>query len=384
MKIGIFGGTFNPPHKGHITSARAATEQLGLDLLLIVPAGLPPHKQLPEMTPPAKIRLEMSKVSFEEIQNASISDVELSTTNPSYTVQTVQKLAHGYPGSQLFLLVGTDMYLTLETWKDSKELLKYVTPAVFSRSAEDMTGIAEHSKRLHELYGATTQIVKTTVVDISSSELRRMLPERMGLRYIADTTYSYIIKNRLYGAKPDWDWLRESAYSMLNPARIPHVAGCELEAVKLAKRWSIDPDNAREAGILHDITKKNSPEENIIIFKDHGITYDKPGFAEEKLFHAQTGAILAKSMFGVSDEVAEAIRWHTTGKAGMSTLEKIIYIADYIEPERDFPGVDDLRQAAYEDLDKALKLGLEMSVSDMKARGIKPNRTTFDALNYIG
>ena len=383
MKIGIFGGTFNPPHIGHIQSANTAAEQLGLDRLIIVPAGIPPHKTLPYGTPPAALRLEMTLAAFEEIRNAFVTDIEVNDPNPGYTVNTIEAISRDYPDSQFFLLVGTDMYLTLDTWKDSEKLFRYITPAVFSRSEDDMGSIAEYSPGLQNRYGAITQIITSNIVEISSSELRQMLPERKGLGYITDTTYSYIIQNRLYGAKPDWDWLREKAHSMLDQKRIPHVSGCESEALLLAKRWCVDLDDAREAAILHDITKRLKPEENINLLENHGIPVGKLEFAEEKLLHAQTGAVLAKSVFGVSDEVAGAIRWHTTGRAGMSALEKIIYLADYIEPERDFPGVNDLRAAAYEDIDKALKMGLEMSVQDMQARGITPNRTTFDALRSL-
>ena len=384
MKIGIFGGTFNPPHIGHIRSSIAAAEQLGLDRLIVVPAGKPPHKPLTDGTPPAATRLDLARSAFGDMENATVSALEINDPDTSYTVDTAEKIARDYPGAKLYLLVGTDMYLTLESWKDSGKLLGRVTPAVFSRGAGDMGRIVDYSHRLQNRHGAETVIIESDIVDISSSELRQILPERKGKRYIDDTTYAYIIRSRLYGAKPDWDWLRERAYSMLDAKRVPHVAGCEQEALRLAERWGADPDDAREAAILHDITKKNSPEENLRVLEEHGMRVGKLEFAEEKLLHAQTGAALAKSMFGVSDEVAEAIRWHTTGKAGMTILEKIIYLADYIEPERELTGLEELRAAAYEDIDGALKMGLEMSVKDMDARGITPNRATFDALKDLG
>ena len=383
LKIGVFGGTFNPPHIGHIKSSKAAAEQLGLDRLVIVPAGIPPHKLLPDGTPPAGIRFDMTRSAFIEVENAIVSDIEINDPETSYTVNTISKIAKDYQNPEIYLLVGADMYLTLDTWKDCGILLGSITPAVFCRSSEDIEKVSRFSQKLHKLYGTETEIIESDIVDISSSELRKMLPERKGKRYITYTTYEYIIRSRLYGSKPDWDWLRERAYSMLNPKRIPHVAGCEEEALRLAERWGVDLDDAREAAILHDITKKLSPEENLRLLEEHGIRAVKLAFAEEKLLHAQTGAALAKSMFGVSDKVAGAIRWHTTGRAGMSALEKVIYLADYIEPERDFSGVEALRTAAYEDIDIALKMGLEMSIKDITARGITPNRTTFDALNAL-
>ena len=383
MKVGIFGGTFNPPHIGHIESATVAAGLLGLDKLIIVPAGEPPHKSLPDGTPPREMRLRMVRDAFESLPFAEIYEEELNSPGPSYTADTAEAISHAYPGAEIFLLVGTDMYLTLDTWKDSERLLALVTPAVFSRSPDDSDRISDYAGFLKKQYNADTIVVKNNVVDISSSHLREILPNRGGLGYITDTIYEYIIKNRFYNAKPNCDWLRSRAHAMLAPERVPHVIGCEKEAARLAERWDSDIGDALEAAILHDITKKLTPEENVCVLEEHGIHTECLAAGEEKLLHSKSGAALAKSLFGVSDAVAAAIMWHTTGRAGMSALEKVIYLADYIEPERDFPGIEALRDAAYADIDKAMIMGLEMSVDDMRKRGIVPNKTTFDALDDL-
>ena len=117
-------------------------------------------------------------------------------------------------------------------------------------------------------------------------------------------------------------------------------------------------------------------------------TYCNYGIAKEKfnlsgqLLHAKTGAAVAKAVFGMPEDICRAICRHTTGKPRMSLLEKIIYLADYIEPTRSFPGVDTLRELAYSDLDMALMRGLEMSVEDIRARGDEPYVDTLDALEY--
>ena len=383
MRIGVYGGTFNPPHIGHRRSATAAAAALRLDLLIVVPAGIPPHKPLPEGSPSAQTRFIMTKYTFGETDSIIISDFEIGRNEPVYTIDTVRSILSEYPGSELFLLTGTDMFLSLLSWRESETLLKTVKPAVFSRNSDDREKIADYSGKIKELTGADIITIFNEAIEISSSELRQMLPQRDGAGYITDTTYSYIIRNKLYGAKPGWDWLRKKAYTMLNPARIPHVEGCESEAMLLAGKWGIDPDDAREAAILHDITKRFSADEHIRLLEKEGIPAGESVYTEEKLLHARTGALLAKSEFGVSDEVMNAIMWHTTGRANMTDLEKIIYLADYIEPERDFDGVEELRALAYEDLDKALIRGLEMSIEDMTERGIVPNRVTIDALDSI-
>ena len=382
-RVGIYGGTFNPPHLGHEKSANTAARLLELDLLIIVPAGNPPHKAIPDGSPSAGNRFHMISSAFGNTRNVLVSDFEINKDEPNYSIDTVSAIQREYPDAELFLLVGTDMYLSLESWMDSEALLKTVTPAVFSRGPGEKKLIENYSRGLKMRYNTDTKVIDNSIIEISSSRLRDMLPGREGTRYIADTIYSYIIKHRLYGAKPEWNWLREKAYQMLSHARIPHVAGCEEEALRLAERWGSDLDDAREAAILHDITKKLDIEGHLSILKDNGVDAGNIIPEEEKLLHSKTGAVLARARFGVSDEVYGAIMWHTTGRAQMSVLEKVIYLADYIEPVRDFDGVGELRALAYKDLDEAMIAGLEMSVADMKARGITPNRMTFDALNDL-
>ena len=355
MRIGIFGGTFNPPHIGHIQAAKTAVMQQNLDLLIVIPAGIPPHKPLPNGTPDPKIRFIMTENAFLNEPNTVISDIEIFSKNKNFTIDTITALKNDYTDCEFYLLVGTDMYDSLNTWKDSEKLLMYVNPVLLSRD----------------------------IITISSSELRDMLPLRKGRNYLNDSNYKLIIRHRLYGAKPDWDWLRDRAHSMLDPNRIAHVDACEAAAMDLAKRWGADVEDAREAAILHDITKKLDFNENMCIIAEHGVSINPLGKGEEKLLHSITGATLAQTEFGVSDNVAQAIKWHTTGRAGMTLIEKIIYIADYIESTRDFPGVDDLRKTAYENIDEAMIIGLEMTVNDLNSRGITPNASTIEAINDL-
>ena len=159
--------------------------------------------------------------------------------------------------------------------------------------------------------------------------------------------------------------------------------GCESEAVKLAERWNADLDDARCAAILHDITKKLDLNEQLIICHKYGIMTDAVEMREVKLLHSKTGAALAGDIFGMSEEVCDAIKWHTTGKADMSILEKVIYLADYIEPGRQFDGVGTIRELAYRDLNAAMLLGLEMSEAEIKERGKAVHPNTLSAIEYL-
>jgi len=176
--------------------------------------------------------------------------------------------------------------------------------------------------------------------------------------------------------------LRATALSFLKNKRIPHVLGTEQEAVRLAERYGADVEKARVAALLHDCTKKLNMEEQLALCEQYGIALDELEQKALKLLHAKTGAEIARDVFGVDDEIYRAIWWHTTGHANMTLLEKIIYLADYMEPNRDFEGVEELRKLAYEDLDKAMCLGLSMSLEDLKRRGHSPHKDTMAALEW--
>ena len=179
------------------------------------------------------------------------------------------------------------------------------------------------------------------------------------------------------------DALRDKAYRLLSEKRIPHVAGCEEEAVRMAERWGEESSLAAAAGILHDCTKKLTYEEQLQLIRKYDILCEDDLLNSPKLLHAVTGAAVAEHEFSMPEAVVSAIRWHTTGKAEMTLLEKVIYLADYIEPTRCFDGLDELRRLAYEDIDAAMALGLRMSVADVSARGNIPHSDSLAAYDYF-
>ncbi|MDE6454668.1 MAG: nicotinate-nicotinamide nucleotide adenylyltransferase, partial [Dysosmobacter sp.] len=126
MKIGVYGGAFNPPHLGHITAARAVFGLLKLDKLLVVPTGRPPHKQLPPGSPTPDQRLEMTRLAMEQAglgERAEVLDLEVRREGSSYTADTLAALREQYPEDELWLLVGADMFLTLQTWYKPERIL---------------------------------------------------------------------------------------------------------------------------------------------------------------------------------------------------------------------------------------------------------------------
>ena len=362
MRIALYGGSFNPPHLGHRAAALTVTEKLRPDLLLVIPDHTPPHKALPEDSPPAEERLALCELTFAGIPKLEISDLELRREGASYTADTVEQLRAQYPRDELYLVVGTDMLLCFEQWYRFRYLLEQCVLTVLCRAEDEQELIDEKAEGLRSAYGAKLQIIAHEPIEISSGELRELLPRRLGRDELTPAAYAEIIRRRWYGAQPELAWLREMAYAMLKPKRIAHVAGCESEAVSLATHWGEDPELAAEAAILHDITKRQKGEAQLELCRRYGLQPDREELACPNVLHAITGAAAAVSCFGVCDAVRDAIRWHCTGKPDMTLLEKIVWLADFIEPTRDFPGVDEVRSLAYEDINLALSTALRMTL----------------------
>ena len=391
MNIGIYGGTFDPPHWGHITAARAAMEQLGLDKLVLIPDRVPPHKALPEGSASPEQRLEMAALAAAELgKRAEVSDRELRRDGPSYTSDTLAALREEYPEDTLWLLMGSDMFLSLQTWHAPEKIMALARIAPFSREAADESAaFAAQQSRLERAYGAQIQIVQNPEVrELSSTEVRAALAAGRGSDLLPPAVYGYVLREHLYGTHKALtgltpDELRPIALSYLKPKRMPHVLGTEQEAVRLVRRYGGDETQARIAALLHDCTKKLDMAQQLALCEKYGIMLDELEQKALKLLHSKTGAAIARDVFGVEDAVYDAILYHTTGKPDMTRLEKIIYLADYIEPTRDFPGVDELRKTVYEDMDKGLLMGLTMTIQEMEEMGNPVHHLTRDARDYL-
>lgn len=391
MKIGIYGGTFNPPHLGHMAAAKAAVAALGLDKLLLIPAAIPPHKALPSDTPAPEHRLAMVEKWADGMgAGAEVSALELEREGKSYTSDTLRAIRQTYPDAELWLLMGTDMFLTLHLWHEPEVILSLAGICAFGRTEQDGEALfAPQREHLQKNFDAKiTTITLPGLVDISSTRLREQLENGGGGQYLLPSVYGYVLMHRLYGTKADLknldlNQLRACSYSMMRAKRIPHVMGVEEEAVKLARRWGADPELARRAGILHDCTKYYELPEQLDICEEYGVRLDALEQKAVKLLHSKTGACIARGVFGQPDAVYDAIFWHTTGKADMTTLEKVLYIADYMEPNRDFDGVERLRHLAYTDLDKAMLLGVEMTIQEMQQRQVPIHTNTLQARDWL-
>jgi len=387
-RIGIYGGAFNPPHIGHLRAADHAVQALGLSKLLMIPSCTSPHKPLPPGSPTPEQRLQMLNIALEGNEMIEASDVELRRGGTSYTYETVQTLHRQYPQSELVLCMGTDMFLSFLSWREPDVILSHVSVGVFYRGEKGELESIARQKEVLEARGAKVYLIENPVIQISSTDLRRMLAFRCADPFLPQGVGQFIRENLLYRTDRDlrnlsMEQLEEAVVSLLKENRVAHVLGCRDTAADLARCWGADVTDAARAGLLHDITKALDGPLQLTLCQEYGIVLDDFSRKNPKTLHALTGSLVAERIFGENKAVVDAIFSHTTGKANMNLLEKIIYVADYMEPNRDFPGVDALRQLAYSDINQALKRGLEMTLAMLKEQGREISPGSQEALSWL-
>ncbi len=175
--------------------------------------------------------------------------------------------------------------------------------------------------------------------------------------------------------------MRKGILSRLRGYRYEHTLGCERAARKLAERFGGDPEKAGVAALLHDITKHLSPQEQLNLCEKYGIIPCTVEKSEPKMLHGKTAAAIAREEYGMPEEICDAIACHTTGRRGMTLLDKILYLADYIEDTRDFSGVEKARKLARQDIDRALLYCYDQTLTDLVERGKLIHSDTVAAYN---
>ncbi len=171
--------------------------------------------------------------------------------------------------------------------------------------------------------------------------------------------------------------------SRLSGFRLKHTLGCEKAARELARKYGEDEEKCAYAMLLHDITKTFSREEQLNLCQKYGIIPNDVEKTEWKMLHGKTAAAIAADIYDAPEDMVHAIAYHTTGCANMTLLDKIVYMADYIEENRSFDGVKTARKLAARDLDKALLYGLNSSLRELLQRGKQINIDTVLARNWL-
>ena len=369
MKLAVFGGTFNPPHKGHLRNAEEFISELSLDKVLVIPTFIPPHKKV-QMLADGADRLEMCRRTFAS-DKFEVSDIELKRQGKSYSYETLCEIKEKYPDSELYMIIGSDMLLSFHEWYRYEDILKMCRLCVMTRdngvTVDDMRAYAKKVLHLDE---DEIIISDLPAFELSSTDIRRLIRDGGELdAYLTAETASYIKEKKLY-LKNSVGELKALLRSRLTEKRYIHSLGVAQTAKKLAEKFGADPERAYLAGLVHDITKNTPDDEQLQIIKNSGIILTLEERNNPKLFHAISGSAYIKDALGFEDsEIISAVRYHTTGKAGMTTLEKIVYVADFVSPERDFPGVDFMRQLASEDLDKACLFAVDFCIPNLVKTG---------------
>lgn len=198
MKIGIIGGTFDPIHNGHLIIAEYARTHLKLDKVIFIPVGIAPHKDNNKITN-AKSRVEMINLSIKSNPYFYQSLIEVKRDNVTYTVDTLTSLKEEYPENEFYFIMGGDSILEIESWKDHKKLMKICNFIVLDRDHITREDINLKVSELKLLYGMDTQVIRSPLIEISSTEIRNRIKKGLSIKYLVpESVENYIKDNELY------------------------------------------------------------------------------------------------------------------------------------------------------------------------------------------
>ena len=352
MAIGIFGGTFNPPHLGHLRLVRAFADRFALTRVLIIPTFVPPHKASPDLAD-AETRLEMCRLLFDD-PRFFVSDLEIARGGKSYTVETLETLRRQYPDEPLYLLVGSDMLESFDTWYRADDIRAMCTVCA---------AVREKGRTL-DAQGAVL-LEDYEPIEISSTAVREKV--RAGedaVPYVGGEVAAFIASHGLYADA--YTVYRRLLRDKLGEYRLRHSFCVADSARELAERYGADPEQAYLAGLLHDVMKDAPRETQLDMIARGGAVLTAAERCNPKLWHAMAGEAFLRTQLGFDDEtLLRAVRYHTTGRAGMCLLEKIIYVADYMSADRVYDGVERMRRLAAESLESAMLFGLSFTISQL-------------------
>lgn len=371
MRIGIFGGSFDPIHSEHISLARQAVCDLSLNRLFVMPAANPPHKPWKTLTSDED-RLTACRLAFETDEKISVSDYELSQGGVSYTYLTVEHFRKEYPTAELYFLMGTDMLRNFPLWKNPERILECCTLAVCAR-AEESDWASREQSNFYARYGKNFTVLSYEGKDVSSTQIRVLAGAGLDLtEFTAPEAAEYIRKKGLYLVKGGAESL-----ALQKPPRAAHSVRVAMLAARRANELKINESKAIQAALLHDCAK-NLPLNSPLL---DGFTVPKG--CPPAVAHQYAGEYVARTYLGVTDpEILSAIACHTSGKIGMSPLDKLIFLADLVEDERSYPGVELLRQLFWKDIDECLLKSLQDTVEYLTRTGQPIYEKTLSAKDY--
>ena len=396
-KIGIMGGTFNPIHNVHLSMAEEARTQYQLDEVRFMPSKNPPHKNKQGIAADSH-RKRMIQHAIQNYPYFSFSDLELEREGTTFTRDTLAYLTETCPEDQFYFILGGDSLASLESWKEPAFIFSHCHILAANRGDVSEDKITEWIHYYKEKYGANISEIQMPSQRISSEMIRSKLASGCDVSiYCPIPVTQYIRFHGLYGCdrliKEEMEHPMKVAdmytclSACLKPKRYIHTLGVAMTAANLAEVHGCDSTRAYTAGLLHDCAKYLTGKEQITACESAGIALSKIELENTALIHGKLGAYIARTKYGVQDkEILSAITWHTTGKPKMTLLEKIIYLADYMEPGRAMNckpySLTQIRGTSFENIDKALCMVLECIVKYLEKAGVPIDPQTMETYKY--
>ncbi|MDD2363050.1 MAG: nicotinate-nucleotide adenylyltransferase [Oscillospiraceae bacterium] len=372
MKIGVFGGAFDPIHQGHLRLACEFANRLSFDRVILIPSSIPPHK-LRSVMASAQDRIEMCRLATKDNPLFEISDIEIKRGGVSYTADTLNQLAEKYQNPELFLIMGADMFLTLGTWHRFDDIIKNAVFCAARRNDCDTQKLKDYAEVLQKR-GARCIIEEIPEFPVSSTDIRRKIQMGESLEGLVSPLVDEYIKTRgLYkstqnNGNSDRQFI-EIIRGRLSPRRFNHSLAVAEQAAHLATIYDADPKKAYTAGILHDIMKDAGAQAQLQMLSDFDIILYNVEMGIPSCWHAIAGAAFIEHILRIDDnDIINAVRYHTTARAGMSPLEATIFIADFTSADRDYPDVDEMRRLAEQGMEPAIEYALSYTIRELAAK----------------
>jgi nicotinate-nucleotide adenylyltransferase len=338
VKLVILGGSFNPVHLGHLHLAESALK-LGYDRLILVPAFTSPFKPGVRDTAPQN-RLDMLAASAPADHRFAVDDCEIRREGVSYTIDTITDIISRYrPEGRPGLILGDDLAAGFTRWRGCEKIAA-LADIIIARRLSSQPVIFPYPSRP----------LDNAILDISSGDIRSRIQNGKSWRYLVPEGARFIIEDRrLYGyvperagplpaktgARAETALIEDAVRSMVSPSRFLHSRAVAALSWELCARFGQDMDRGYLAGIAHDIAKSMDEEELKRFAKKDGKPISRLERKKPSLLHSRAGAVLLRERFNIDDEeILAAVRNHTLGSLTMGPLEKIVYIADKIEPTR--------------------------------------------------
>ena len=294
MKIGLFGGTFDPPHNAHLAVAKKACSEFSLDRIIFIPAGDPPHKKNKNKTK-KEIRLKMTELAISAYENFSLSDYEIKKDKPSYSLDTIKHFKKLYPNDELYFIIGGDSFADLPSWWGYRELMGLCVFIVLSRPdtpKDTLLNRFDGDEKPPRVFYS-----ESIYMDISSTEIRDKISGGKDIsNLVPKAVLDYIKSHSLYGYDEIY---KQELQKNLKEKRYEHCLNVAQSAKELARIYGADEQKAYTAGLLHDITKELDAQTQLKLCDEFGIIMSGLEKNAFKLWHAMTGAYYVKNVLKI-------------------------------------------------------------------------------------